>query len=125
PSSDPPAHHSDDTAQGGGAGYYPRRPARLVPVSLRARAVSAGLPAEEIGALAAVAREDRYAAREYLFAEGDAPAWFWLVRSGRVKILRQLHDGKEVVLELLGPGEPFGGVAALQGRPYPAAAQAM
>src|SRR5262245_19034521 len=100
-------------------------PAKPVADFLKARAIFAGLPAEEIGALAAAARQDRYAAREYLFAEGDAPAWFWLVRSGRIKILRQARDGKEVVLELLGPGEPFGGVAALAGRPYPASAQAM
>ena len=32
--------------------------------------------------------------------------------------------GKDVVLELLGPGEIFGGVAVIEGRPYPAAAQA-
>ncbi len=29
------------------------------------------------------------------------------------------------VLELLGPGEIFGGVAVIEKRPYPAAAQAM
>src|SRR5256885_2923714 len=57
--------------------------------------------------------------------EGDAAAWFCLVRSGLVKILRQSRGGKEVVLELIGPGEPFGGVAVLEGRPYPASAQAM
>src|SRR5262247_3971289 len=101
----------------GRARYDPRMPAKPVADFLKARAVFAGLPAD--------AREDRYSAREYLFAEGDAPAWFWLVRAGRVKILRQARDGKEVVLELLGPGEPFGGVAALEGRPYPASAQAM
>jgi CRP-like cAMP-binding protein len=100
-------------------------PAQPLANFLKARAVFAGLPAEEIAALAAVAREDRYAAREYLFAEGDAPAWFWLVRSGRIKILRQSRGGREVILELLGPGEPFGGVAALEGRSYPASAQAM
>src|SRR5215510_10624098 len=109
----------------GRARYDPRMPAKPVADFLKARAVFSGLPAEELDALAAVAREHRYAAREYLFAEGDAPAWFWLVRSGRIKVLRQSRDGKEVVLELLGPGEPFGGVAALEGRPYPASAQAM
>src|SRR5581483_8014346 len=34
------------------------------------------------------------------------------------------RGGKDVVLELLGPGEPFGGVAVIEGRPYPASAQA-
>lgn len=100
-------------------------PANAIADFLKAGALFAELPAEEIEALAAVARQDRYAAHEYIFTEGDAPAWFWLVRSGRVKVLRQSRGGKEVVLELLGPGEPFGGVAALEGRPYPASAQAM
>jgi CRP/FNR family transcriptional regulator len=100
-------------------------PAKDIADFLKTGAVFAAVPAPEIAALAAVARQDSYAAREYLFAEGDAPAWFWLVRSGRVKILKQSRGGKEVVLELLGPGEPFGGVAALEGRPYPASAQAM
>lgn len=100
-------------------------PAQAIADFLKAGTVFAALPAEEIVALAAVAREDRYRARDYLFSEGDAPAWFWLVRSGRIKILRQSRDGKEIILELLGPGEPFGGVAALEGRAYPASAQAL
>ena len=100
-------------------------PANRIADFLKAGTIFADLPAEDIVALATIAREDRYQAREYIFAEGDAPAWFWLVRSGRVKILRQSRDGKDVVLELLGPGEPFGGVAAIEGRPYPASAQAV
>jgi len=107
------------------ARYHPRMPARAIADFLKDGTVFADLPADEIAALAAVAREDRYPARELLFSEGDAPAWFWLVRTGRVKILRQSRGGKEIVLELLGPGEPFGGMAALEARPYPASAQAM
>jgi CRP/FNR family transcriptional regulator len=100
-------------------------PAKDIADFLKAGTIFAGLPAEEIVALAAVAREERYPPREYIFTEGEAPAWFWLVRSGRIKILRLSRGGKEVVLELLGPGDPFGGVATLEGRPYPASAQAM
>jgi len=118
----PPRYDADHTSR---ARYHPRMPAKTLADFLRAGAMFAGVPAEEIVRLAAVAREDRYAPRDYLFTEGDAPAWFWLVRSGRVKIVRQSRGGKEVVLELVGPGEPFGGVAALEGRPYPASAQAL
>jgi CRP/FNR family transcriptional regulator, nitrogen oxide reductase regulator len=92
---------------------------------LKAGTVFAALPAAEILSLAAVAREQSYRPRDFIFREGDESAWFWLVRTGRVKILRQSRSGDEVVLELLGPGEPFGGVAVLEGRPYPASAQAM
>lgn len=92
---------------------------------LRTCPVFAGVPAREMVALAAVAREETYRARDYVFTEGDQADWFCLVRSGRVKILRASRGGKEVVLELLGPGEPFGGVAVIERRPYPASAQAI
>lgn len=92
---------------------------------LRACPVFVGVPAREMTALAAVAREETYRARDYVFAEGDQADWFCLVRSGRVKILRGSRGGKEVVLELVGPGEPFGGVAVIEHRPYPASAQAI
>ena len=96
-----------------------------IAIFLRACPVFAGVPAREMAALAAVAREETYRARDYVFTEGDQADWFCLVRSGRVKILRASRGGKEVVLELLGPGEPFGGVAVIERRPYPASAQAI
>lgn len=98
----------------------PTRPTEF----LKACAFLAGVPAREIEALAAVAQERPYRAREYVFAEGEPAAWFCVVRTGHVKILRTSREGKDVVLELLGPGEPFGGVAVIERRPYPASAQA-
>jgi CRP-like cAMP-binding protein len=86
--------------------------------------VFAGIPARELDSLAAVALEEPHRARAYIFMEGDAPRWFYLVRSGHVKIVRHSKAGKDVVLELLGPGEIFGGVAVIEKRPYPATAQA-
>lgn len=99
-------------------------PATSIVEFLKSVAVFADLPAKEILALATAAREERYEARDYVFREGAAAASFWVVRSGHVKILRQSRGGREVVLELLGPGEAFGGVAAIERRPYPASAQA-
>ena len=100
-------------------------PAKTIASFLKAGALFAELPADEIAALAAAAREESYDARDRIFTEGETPASFWLVRAGRVKISKELRDGKEVILEILGPGEPFGGVAALDGRPYPASAHAL
>lgn len=91
---------------------------------LRGASVFAALPSKEIDALAVVAREESYRPRDYVFMEGDPAAWLCLVKSGHVKILRHSRAGKDVVLDLLGPGEVFGGVAAIERRPYPAAAQA-
>jgi CRP/FNR family transcriptional regulator len=91
---------------------------------LRSSPVFAGLPAGDLASLAAVARREQVGARQYIFSEGDPARWFCLVVAGRVKIVRQSRTGKEVVVEILGPGEPFGGVAVLERRPYPASAQA-
>lgn len=91
---------------------------------LQANPAFGALPVREIEAIAAVAGEASYRARDYIFREGDPAVWLWLVRAGHVKILRQSAAGKDVVLELLGPGEMFGAVAVFEGRPYPAAAQA-
>ena len=92
---------------------------------LRASPVFASLPPKDLDALAAGAREDRYRARDYVFMEGDRADWLCVVKTGRVKIVKHSRTGKDVVLELLGPGEVFGGVAVIERRPYPAAAQAM
>jgi CRP-like cAMP-binding protein len=91
---------------------------------LRSSPLLAALPAKELAVLATLARDENYRARDYIFMEGDPAAWFCLVKSGRVRIFRQSRGGKDVVLELLGPGEPFGGVAVIEKRPYPASAQA-
>ena len=103
----------------------PRPPSGAVLEFLRASSVFAGLPARELDALARAAREEAHQARQYVFHEGDPALWLCLVRSGRVRIVRHSRTGKDVVLEILGPGEVFGGVAVIERRPYPAAAQAM
>jgi len=99
-------------------------PSRDVAAFLRQRPVFAGLPAREIEELATVAVEESHRVRAYIFLESDPSRWFYLVKSGHVKIVRHSKTGKDVVLELLGPGEVFGGVAVIEKRPYPAAAQA-
>lgn len=63
--------------------------------------------------------------RETIFSEGEAPEWLFLVLSGKVKITRLSHEGKEIILEVISPGDIFGGVAVIRGFPYPANAVAM
>jgi CRP-like cAMP-binding protein len=92
---------------------------------LKASAMFSGLPGKEIEALAALAHEHTYRAREYILMEGDPAQWLYIVKAGRVKILRHSRTGRDVVLELLGPGEVFGGVAVIERRPYPASAQSV
>jgi CRP/FNR family transcriptional regulator len=57
--------------------------------------------------------------------EEDPSEWFYLVSAGRVKVVKHSKIGKDIILEIISPGEVFGGVAVMDRRPFPASAQAM
>jgi len=63
--------------------------------------------------------------KETVFSEGDPSDWLYIVVEGRVKITKVSHEGKEIILEIIEPGDFFGGIAVLRGFPYPANAVAM
>jgi CRP/FNR family transcriptional regulator len=75
--------------------------------------------------LAAVSRLKAYAKGERIFEEADPSDFFYVVVSGKVKIVKMMPSGKDVILELFGTGNPFGSVAAYEGRPFPASAIAL
>jgi CRP-like cAMP-binding protein len=66
-----------------------------------------------------------FAAGDLLWREGDDAGMLASIESGRVKIHRVLPNGDGVTLFLFGPGDTFGFMPFLDGRPYPAAAQAL
>ena len=57
------------------------------------------------------------------FVEGDEALGLFVLTAGKVKIFRAVPDGREAVLHVFGPGEPFGEVAVFEGRKFPASAQ--
>jgi CRP-like cAMP-binding protein len=63
--------------------------------------------------------------KEAIFSEGDSSDWFYIVKSGKVKITKLSQEGKELILEVISPLEFFGGIAVIRGFPYPANAVAM
>jgi CRP-like cAMP-binding protein len=67
----------------------------------------------------------KYRKKEAIFSEGDASEWFYIVKTGKVKITKLSHEGKEIILELISPLDFFGGIAVMRGFPYPANAVAM
>ncbi|HBT96509.1 MAG TPA: transcriptional regulator [Desulfobulbaceae bacterium] len=84
-----------------------------------------GLPPEQLAVVAAIAVEKRYERGESIFAEGDDGAGFYLVADGKVKIFKLSPGGKEHILHIFGPGEPFGEVAVFRGWPFPANAETL
>jgi CRP-like cAMP-binding protein len=82
------------------------------------------LPSADRAAVAAAVREQYAAAGTVLFVEGEPAEHVWAVKSGVVHIVKGGADGREIVLDVFGPGELFGAIAALDARPYPASAKA-
>ena len=83
------------------------------------------LGAAEREMIAAATRERFVAAGKVLFSEGEPAEALWAVKEGLVHIIKFGSEGREIVLEVVPPGELFGAVAALQFRSYPASAMAV
>lgn len=95
-------------------------------------AIEAPIPFNAIPLLAALRPEDRealgplcrmrgYDKGETIFREGDPADRIHFVHMGRVKIVKSA-GARDVIVELLGPGEPVGAVAVFERRPFPASA---
>lgn len=75
--------------------------------------------------LSTVARVSDYTRGDVIFGEGDASDALYTVTQGRAKVFKMLPNGKEVILEIFGPGDALGAIAAYEGRPFPATAMAI
>jgi CRP-like cAMP-binding protein len=80
---------------------------------------------DRLAALAAQALCRHVAAQEMILVQGEQASGLWVVEEGRVKIFRLSPDGREHILLLVGPGESFNDIPALDGGPNPANAVAL
>ena len=60
-----------------------------------------------------------------IFLEGDDCNGFYIVADGKVKIYKVSFEGKEHILHIYGPGNPFGEVPVFAGKKFPANAQTL
>src|SRR5438046_2226255 len=65
-----------------------------------------------------------YEKGEMIFREGDPAERIHFVHAGRVKIVKSA-GARDIILEILGPGEPVGAVAAFERGKFPASAIAI
>ncbi|CAB1074858.1 Hcp transcriptional regulator HcpR (Crp/Fnr family) [Olavius algarvensis Delta 1 endosymbiont] len=84
-----------------------------------------GLPEDQIGAIQQIAVEKRINKGELIFSEGEDGHGFFVIAEGRVKIFKVSSEGKEQILHIFGPGQPFGEVPVFAGQRFPANAQAI
>ncbi len=83
------------------------------------------LPLGARAALARVLQDRRYRPGQYLLHQDCAPEGLFVVCEGRVRLARIGPDGREQVLQMVGPGELFNAEPLFDGGPTPASARAM
>ena len=66
-----------------------------------------------------------YSKKEFLFIEGDVPRYLFLLKSGRVKLVKTNEYGKEFIIDNRVPGQFFGYTALLSTLEYSFAAVAL
>jgi len=91
---------------------------------LRGLHLLADMPEADLTRLAEQTRADHFERDAVIFYQGDVCDRVWLVRQGRAKIVHQEEDGREVILEMISPGEVFGGAVLFMPH-HPATAIAM
>lgn len=84
-----------------------------------------GETGEVLGMLAPYFRPRRFPAGSVLWRAGETPSMVVAIGTGHIKVYRTLPGGNVAALYLFGPGELFGFLPFLDGRPYPATAEAI
>jgi CRP/FNR family transcriptional regulator len=91
---------------------------------LRQFPILADVPEPDLVFLARQVTFRKYARDEEIFYQGEPADRVWWVQTGRVKIIYHDQAGREVILEIIAPGEAFGG-AVLFFPNQPATAKAL
>jgi len=84
-----------------------------------------GLSEKSLVQLRSIAKDKFYKKGTVVFSEGDEGDGFYVVADGRVKIFKMSSEGKEHILHIYGPGNPFGEVPVFSGQKLPANAQTL
>jgi len=83
------------------------------------------LPPQDIEALGALCYEKRLKKSQFIFMEGDQPKALFILKEGKVKILKDSVMGKSVIIRMVSPGGLMGEVAIFCNEPYSVSAQAL
>jgi CRP/FNR family transcriptional regulator len=98
---------------------------KLIIETLKKSEIFSPLNESEIKKISSLFEQIEFKNNETIFLEGDPSEKFYILAEGNVKVLKHTMMGKDIILEIMSPGDVFGGVAVLDKKPYPASAQAM
>ncbi|MGC9002258.1 MAG: Crp/Fnr family transcriptional regulator [Dictyoglomus sp.] len=80
---------------------------------------------EELEKLLVISKDKTYPKDAVIFQKGDLGNFFFLICSGRVKVIIETEEGKEGILSILYPTEFFGEMSLLDGEPRSATVVAL
>jgi len=83
------------------------------------------LPEDDLKKLRRIAVDKFFNKGQTVFSEGEDGIGFYVVAAGKVKIYKVSVEGKEQILHIYGPGNPFGEVPVFSGERFPANAQTL
>lgn len=84
-----------------------------------------GLPEKQVKELSGIVIGNTFKKGQTVFSDGEDANGFYVLCSGRIKIIKLSYEGKEQILHIIGPGEPFGEVPVFAGERFPAYAVAL
>ena len=75
------------------------------------------VPQHRLRPIVQVARRERFSTGDVVIREGEVGSTLYVIRSGRMHVVREGDEGHSVVLATLGPGEFFGELALFDRQP--------
>src|SRR5687767_8423268 len=82
---------------------------------LRQSSVFRSLPPEHYERLRPLLYEEHFEFGEVIVKQGDPADAFYLLSSGRARVVKMTDGGKEIALTTLRPGDEFGELALISG----------
>jgi CRP-like cAMP-binding protein/CheY-like chemotaxis protein len=77
-----------------------------------------------IDGLAESATTSEHKANELIVFEGDSEVSGFVVLSGRISLVKSSPNGKELIVELIPPGDPYGLLTSFDNQPFPVSLRA-
>lgn len=83
------------------------------------------LSADQLEEVSTVSTLVSFGKHQMLFTEGEAYRGFYILISGSVKVYRTSKDGRETIIHLVRPNQPFADIPLFEGTDYPVSAEAL
>ena len=87
--------------------------------------IFAGMDQRQVDTLASLAVRKTFKTRDVVLRKGDPAQQIYIIAKGRLKTITAGGEGRQAALSIMGPGEVFGEVAALDGQPRSATITAL